>query len=99
MLSKVYRQRTKANRLIRLVLVFALLFAALHVSLHAPDLRGERGEQCEVCSLNHVPVVSFVPPSLLAPQQTLAYVFPVVDSGYQPSHRFHVQPARGPPLV
>jgi len=97
MLAKAFHLDTKDNRFIRLVLVFALVFAAFHVALHDLDLRGEGGEQCQVCSLNNVPVVSFAIPSLHAPLNILAFVLPVTDVDYQSSYPFHIQWARAPP--
>lgn len=101
MLSKVFRQSTEENRLIRLVLVFALAFAALHVALHDLDVSSgglDGHDKCQVCRLNHVPIASLPLPSLLAPLQFLTYVLTVADTEYQLSHQFHTQWARAPPL-
>lgn len=98
MLRKAFHQNTEENRLIRLVLVFVLAFAALHVALHDLELSGQGHEQCQVCRLNHVPATPFTPPSLLVPLQILLYVLPVTDTEYQLSHHFHSQWARAPPL-
>ncbi|WP_126452854.1 DUF2946 family protein [Sulfuriflexus mobilis] len=100
MFRKAFQQRTEQNRLIQMVLVFTLLFAAAHVSLH--DFVSGDGQnvhdECEVCRLNHVPVAALATPSLLAPLQTLAYAPPVADTEYQYSHLLLVQWARAPPL-
>lgn len=101
MLTKAFRQNTQENRLIRLVMVFALAFAALHVALH--DLGVSHGgldghDKCQVCRLNHVPIASLPLPPLLAPLQVLTYVLTVADTDYQLSHQFHTQWARAPPL-
>lgn len=101
MLRKVFRQSTKENRLIRLMLVFALAFAALHVALHDLDVGGgvlDGHGECQVCRLNHVPAASLDTPSLLVPLQILTYVLTVADTEYQLSHQFHTQWTRAPPL-
>lgn len=101
MLSKTFNRRTEENRLIRLVLVFALIFAAAHVALHDLDVNdgGLDGHgECQVCRINHAPVASLAPPSHFSPLQLLVYVLSVADSDYQPPHPFYAQWARAPPL-
>lgn len=101
MLSKALRQNTEQNRLIRLVLVFALMFAAVHVALHGLDISdvGMDGHgECQTCRLNHAPAAPSVAPFLFAPLNFLAHSLPVEDTGYQFSHLFHAQWARAPPL-
>jgi len=101
MLRKAFRQNIEENRLTRLVLVFALAFAALHVASHDLDVGGgslDGRDKCQVCRLNHVPIASLPLSSLLAPLQLLTYVLTVADTEYQLSHQFHTQWARAPPL-
>jgi len=102
MLSKAFNGRVKKNRLIRLVLVFALVFATAHVALHDPDESGgglDGYGDCRVCRLNHVPVVTLAEPSVFVPLQFLVSVLLVADFKYQLSHPFHTQWARAPPLI
>ncbi len=100
MLSNVFNRHIGENRLIRLALVLALVFAAAHVALHDLDMNGDGLElhECQVCRLNHMPTASLAVPSLLVPLQLLAYVLPVADTEYQLSHQSHTQWARAPPL-
>ena len=101
MLSKTFHRHTEENRLIRLVLVFALLFAAAHVALHDLDVNagGLDGHgECQVCRLNHTPAASLAPPLLFAPLQLLVYALPAEESDYQLSHPFRSQWVRAPPL-
>ncbi len=99
MLRKALRQNTAENRLIRLVLVFALIFAAAHVALHELDMgSGNSDHHCQVCRLNQMPAASLAAPSLLVPLLLLAHLLPVEDKEYQLSRPFHSQWARAPPL-
>lgn len=101
MLQKAFRRNTEENRLVRLLLVFALVFAAAHVALHDLGLNGDSlgaQDDCQVCRLTLVPVASLAPPSLFIPLQLTAYLLPVKDTEYQLPHLFHAQWARAPPL-
>ena len=101
MLSKAFRQNTKANHLLRLLLVFALAFAALHVALHDINMSGvglDGNEHCQVCRLNHVPLASLPLPALLASLAHLAYVKPDVVPQYHPLNHLTALRARAPPL-
>jgi len=100
MLRKAFNRNSEDNSLIRLVLVFALTFATLHVALHDLDMGGglNEHEQCQACRLNHVPLASLPLLSLLAPLQLLAYVLPIADTEYQLSLQLNTQRARAPPL-
>ena len=101
MLNKAFHHDTGDNRLIRLVLMFALVFAAAHVALHDLDVSGGGligSDECQVCRLNHVPVASSAPPSLFHPLQLLAHVLPVEVAEYHVSRRFNSLWARAPPL-
>ena len=101
MLSKAFNRYVGENRLIRLALVLALIFAAAHVALHDLDMNsgGLDSHECQVCRLNHMPAASLAVPSLFAPLQFLAYVLPVADTEYQLSHQSHTPWARAPPPV
>jgi hypothetical protein len=101
MLNKAFNRHMEEGRLIRLVLVFALVIGAAHVAGHDQDVNGgslDGNDQCQVCRLNHMPVASSAPPFLFAPSQLLGHVFPVEDSKYQLSHLYHTLWARAPPL-
>jgi len=101
MLNKAFRQNTKENRLTRLVLVFALVFASVHVALHDLEVTGgglnSHGE-CQACRLNHVPIADSATPLLFEPLQFLLYIIPVVATAYQLLPQFRTQRARAPPL-
>jgi len=101
MLTNAIKQNTQENRFIRLFLVFALMFAALHVALHDLDMSSnglDEHEKCQVCRLNHTPTASLGFPSLYTPLQFLAHLVPVENIEYQLSHTPHAQRARAPPL-
>ena len=102
MLRKSFHQSTEQNRLVRLVLVFALVFAAVHVALHdldvgSFDLDGQ--SECQACRLNHTPAAATAAPVPFTPLQFLATVHRIADAEYQTSHSFHPQWARAPPLL
>ena len=102
MLIRAFNRHIEQNRLIRLVLIVALVFASAHVALHNLDVNGsglDGHDECQACRLNHVPIASLPLPSLFAPLQLLAYVLPTVDSEYQQSHPFFTQWARAPPVL
>lgn len=101
MLSKTFNRHMEEGQFISLVLVFALVFGAAHVARHDLDVNGGTvygDDECQVCRLNHVPVASSTPPSLLAPSQLSAHLLPVEDAKYQLSHLLHSLWARAPPL-
>ena len=93
-------QITRKHRLIRLALVFVLIFAAAHVALHDLDIgEGLDGHgECQVCRLNHVPASPLAVLSLLVPLPLLAYVIADKQTERQFSQLFHTQWARAPPL-
>jgi len=101
MLRKAFHQNSEENRVIKLILVFALIFASAHVALHDLGVSGEvdgHGE-CQTCRLNHVPVASLGTPALFVPLQFLTYLLPIEDNKYQLSSPFQAQWTRAPPLV
>lgn len=100
MLRKAFYQGTEENRLIGLVLTFALVFAALHVALHELDVSSslDRHEKCEVCRLSQVPTASLPLPALHAPLQSLQYVLPITNTISQLSNQPHILRVRAPPL-
>lgn len=100
MLRKAFNRNSEDHSLIRLVLVFALTFATLHVALHDMEMGGglSEHEQCQACRLNHLPLASLALPSLLTPLQLLAHVLPVAGTEYQLSLQLNTQRARAPPL-
>ena len=71
MLRDAFHRYTEEHRLIRLVLVFALVFAAAHVASHDLDVGDSRNvdDACQICRLNHVPVASLAASSLFVPLQ------------------------------
>ncbi len=101
MLSKTFNRHSEKNRLIRLTLVFVLVFAAAHVALHDLNVIGsglDVHDECQICRINHVPVASLVTPSLFTPLQLLVHILPVEDTEYHLSRQFHTLWARAPPL-
>lgn len=100
MVRNALRYNTKESRLIRLMLVFVLIFAAAHVALHDPDVTGSGGHsECQVCRLSHVPLATMSVPSLIVPVQFLVYSLSAEDTAFQQSHSLHTRQARAPPLV
>ena len=102
MLRKLFYRQTKVNQLIRLVLVFAMIFSSMHIALH--DLDESNGNidghnECQTCRLNHIPVADLAMVSLPEPLQLLLYILPVVKSGYHLSPLFRTQRARAPPIL
>lgn len=101
MLNKAFHQNTEGNRLIRLAMVFVLLFATAHVALHDLDVNASSLDvpgECQVCRLNHVPVASLVMPFLFTPLPLSGHLLPVVESEYHLSHQRPALWARAPPL-
>lgn len=101
MLKACLSQSTKAHHQLRWLLVFVLLFAALHVALHDLDLghaNTEHQGECQVCRLNHVPLASLPVPTLHAPLQILIYSQPVINTAYLFSSPSYSRQARAPPL-
>ncbi len=101
MLSKAIYRYSKQNHLIKLAMVFTLLFASAHIALHDLDVIGsdlDVHNECQVCRLNHMPVAALFTPSLFAPLQLLVHLLPVEDTGYHLSRQFHNLWARAPPL-
>lgn len=101
MLSETCSQNTDMNRLLRWVLAFALVFAALHVASHDIDMGGQGqvdDDTCQICRINHVPLASLPLPSLLVPLQLSTYVKPDVVSQFLQTSPHRVHGARAPPL-
>jgi len=100
MFTKALSRNTHENHLIRLVMVIALLFAALHIALHELDMGSglDEHDKCQVCRLSHSPATSLPVPSLSSPLQFLIYLAFVNDTKFQVSNSFHAQWARAPPL-
>ncbi len=101
MLGNAYYRNLDKGHLVRLLLVFSVAFAAVHVALHAPDAsRGDLygNDECQVCRLNHVPVAFSAPPAFLHPLQLLTHLDAVEVAEHYPSHLFHSLWARAPPL-
>jgi len=101
MLSEVFNQCAKQNRFIKLVLVFALLLASMHVALH--DLGTGNGlnehEECQVCRINHVPIAALAVFAIPEPVRLLLYLLPISESEYQLLALFRTQRARAPPVL
>jgi hypothetical protein len=60
-------QRRQLSRL----LIAALVFAAAHIALHEQDIAPDglaQNDACEVCRLNHVPIILTDIPTLSEPQ-------------------------------
>jgi len=101
MLRNVLNPRTGQNRVVRLLLVFALVFASAHVALHDEAASGEVSghSECQTCRLNNVPMADLAVFSLPDPQPLLLYVFPIAASDYQLLPLFQSQRARAPPVL
>jgi len=89
------------NRLIMTVLAFALVFASLHFVQH--DLEASSGDlnvhdECQLCRLNHVPLVSTPEHSLFLPLRVIAFVLPTQIIKHNNTLRFPTLGARAPPL-
>ena len=96
-----FDNRATDNRLILTVLVFAFVFASVHLVLH--DMEESSGDlnvqdECQVCRLNHVPVISTRGHSLFAPLRVIAYVLPTKTFRRYDTFRFPTLGARAPPL-
>ena len=94
-------RRGEDNRLIMTVLAFALVFASLHFVLHdleesSSGLNGH--DECQVCRLNHVPLVSTPEVSLYIPLRVIAFVIPTQIIQDHNTLRFPTLGARAPPL-
>ena len=92
-----YYKQTHLNRLLRLALVLAFVFAIWHVASHDVAIASDQ-EACQVCLLNHVPnaklpvLTWFVPLILLS----LVLIIPPLKQSsrlYQ-----YILRARSPPL-
>ena len=102
MLGKALNRCVEERRLTTFVLVFALVFVVAHVALH--DLKLNRAglygnDECQVCRLNHVPIVSAAPSAAFGITQPSTHLLPVEVAEYHLSHLFHSLWARAPPLA
>ena len=98
---KARNQHTLENRLIRLVLVFALVFATAHVALHDFDVDGgslDVSSKCQLCRYNHVPVVASASPTSFIPLEIFAHFLPMERAQHSIAHQFSTLWARAPPL-
>ena len=101
MLSKTLRQSSVGSGLIRLALVFVLIFAAVHVALHEVDLGSDGVDgyvECQACRFDQTPTANLVPPSLFVPLLLLGFAITVAAAQPALSHSSAVYLARAPPL-
>ena len=93
------KQQTYRERIVRIVLAMALVFAAFHVSLHDLDFSGDvNNHECQVCRINHVPIADLPTHSLTIPILLLCLIL-VITVFQQRSQSYHyINGARAPPL-
>ena len=91
--------RYQRGRVLRLVLIFFMLFALWHVSQHgAPDVVGtDTGHDCQVCRLGHAPAAGGAAQVLFAAIFVPASPLVLVDVPYLRSKSYLPCLARGPP--
>ncbi len=101
MLRQALQHNTSTHGLIRLILACALVFAALHVSLHDLDTHSDVDDAdiCQVCRIHHVPAVSVPLPALSVPLQLVEYILPLSDFQFRKSSLNSIQWARPPPVL
>ena len=98
MLARTLRQSSFGNGLIRLALVFVLVFSAAHVALHDAASDGLTDYiACEACRFDQAPAGLF-PPALFAPLLLPAVALTVLATQLAPSHFDLAYLARAPPL-
>ncbi len=93
--------RANGSRLILTALAFALVFVSVHFVLHdldeaSSDLNVQ--DECQVCRVNHVPVVPNSGLSLCEALPEVAYFLPTNIAWQRDSQRFPTLGARAPPL-
>lgn len=100
MILDTSNRQTGLDRLLRIVLVAVLVFAAWHVSSHDLDTLSDISShtECQVCRLNHVPIADlpiliWIMPLFII---SLALVIPALQRPTQ-SFRYTLG-ARAPPL-
>lgn len=101
MLNEALRQDAKIRQQMGWLLVFVLIFAALHVALHDLDISPtglEHHDECQVCRLNHVPLASLPVPDLHTPLRLLLYKQAFISTTYLFSYPPYSRQARAPPL-
>ena len=93
-------QKYKLNRMLRIILVLAMSFAAWHVTSHEVDFSGEASghEECQLCLLSHTPTADFPTFTWFVPLLILSLIMIVPDV-----HRFgqplrYILGARAPPI-
>lgn len=96
----LFNSRAEDNRLIVTALAFAFVFASVHFVLH--DLEQSRGDlivqdDCQVCRVTHVPVVSTPGLSLFVALRVITYVLPTKTVRRHNTLRFPTLGARAPP--
>ena len=92
-------QQSTPDRLLRMVLTAALIFAVWHVTSHDIGTSNDVSDHtCQMCRLNHVPVADLPVFSWIVPLFVinLLFVTPVVQRSTQ-SYRYTLG-ARAPPL-
>jgi len=97
----LFKTRVASCRVILTAFALALVFASVHIAQH--DLEESSGnlnyqDECQVCRLSHVPVISTpgLPP--MAFMQVSAHVFQTEASRRHDDLRFPTLGARAPPL-
>ncbi len=99
MLTTTTTQNPSIQRITRWLMVFALIFAAWHVSLHEVDLADGSLNECQVCSLSQTSLLGHANQS--AQQVVFIAVATTPMPTAQPATPFYISPwqARAPPLA
>lgn len=96
--ARLFGNRTCPGRLLSLLLAFALVFAALHVSQH--DLVEDSGSPAghSECQLSHVPGALWCAPAPPALLLILVFVLALNAASLYSQTSLRLRPIRGPPL-
>ena len=92
-------QQSSRDRLLRMVLTTALVFAVWHVASHDIGTSNDVSDHaCQVCRLNHVPVADLPVFSWVVPLFIINLVF-VIPAFQRPTQSYrYALGARAPPL-
>lgn len=96
-----FNRYESSGRRVLTALVFCLMFASAHVVLHDSEEANNdliAQDECQVCRLNHVPLVSAPSLSLFVPLQVVAYVLTTKILKQHNTLRLLALGARAPPL-
>ena len=93
------RQQTYRERIVRIVLAMALVFAAVHVALHELDSSADiNSHECQTCRINHLPVADLPTLSLTVPMLLLSLILIITVFQHRSQSHHYINSARAPPL-